>query len=237
MHPKRFVAFLVAGLLVSSAASAEALCLPLAGMAGKKESVRFMESVIDGLLWAKTASARVHRDDSVGPLLVALHHRREDYRCAAKRLEPFAQGQNRIIAQAAQTLVKEYALLSVLNENTILTITGAANGPTVKPGDLLDQLAALESQKDEAEVALVAAVALSAYALVQWGPRGEATGRLNITAAEREQLLRLLRRSFGAEVSDPKPDAVDAWEAAGHVIYKALTDQKWKAVDESRDAS
>jgi hypothetical protein len=71
-NPKRLVVLLVIGLLVSLAASAEALCLPLAEVTGKKKSLRFMESVIDSLLWAKRASARVSPVDSVGSVLVAL---------------------------------------------------------------------------------------------------------------------------------------------------------------------
>ena len=194
--------------------------------------MRFMESVIDSLRWARTAAGRVHPDDATGPLLVALHHRRDDYRCAAKRLEPFAHGGDRIIAQAAQILAENYDLLGLLNDRTISTVASAVNAPGLGPGDLLDRLATLRSQMDEVEFSLLAAVAVSTYALVQWGPQGEATGWLNITGAERQRLLGLLRDSFGAGVASPRaerPGERDVWESAGHMIYAVLTDPHWKS--------
>lgn len=50
MSPKGVLGFLVAAVLVSSTASVEAWCRPSSGEAGKKDSVRFMESVIDKVL-------------------------------------------------------------------------------------------------------------------------------------------------------------------------------------------
>ncbi len=225
---KRVFIVLVVSLLVSSAASAEALCLSSPDMVDKREPVRFMESVIDSLLWAKKASARVRPDDSGIPQLVALHHRRQDYQCAAKRLEPFTQSRDQIIVLAAATLAEYYGLLGDLNEDAI---SWTALASTIAPGELLKQLESIKYLKDTTEVSLVGAVAQTPYALVQWGPKGEPTGRLNISSAERHQLRRLLEQSFGSGVRSPNPGTADPWEAAGRLIYKVLTDQKWKSAD------
>jgi len=226
--PKRFSVALVVGLLISAAQSAEALCLSSPDMVDKREPVRFMESVIDSLLWAKKASARVRPDDSGIPQLLALHHRRQDYQCAAKRLEPFTQSRDQIMVLAATTLTEYYGLLGDLNEDAISWTTLASS---VTPGVLLKQLESIKRLKDTTEVSLVAAVAQTPYALVQWGPNGEATGRLSINAVERRQLLGLLEQSFGPGVKGLNPGTVDPWETAGRLIYKVLTDHKWKSAD------
>jgi len=228
---RRLVVVFAASLLslpVSSAASAEARRLSSPDGVDKGEAVRFMESVIDSLLWAKRASARVRPDDSGDRLLVALRHRRQDYQCAAKRLEPLAQSDDPIIGLAAATLAEYYGPLNDLNEDSI---SWAAHASSIESDGLIKQLASLKSLKDAAEVSFVGVVARTPYALVQWGPQGRATGRLNVTSAERQQLLRLLTRSFGARVCSPNPGTMDAWEAAGHMIYRVLSDKRWSSVD------
>lgn len=99
-----------------------------------------------------------------------------------------------------------------MNEKSIQTIVNAANAPNARPADLLNEMARLRSEKDDAETHLVQAAALSTYALVQWGPGSDGQQHpvgLNITATERQYLIGLLVRSFGAGIAKPKADQQD----------------------------
>jgi hypothetical protein len=233
------VALTVAGLLVGAGAAAEAQCLRAfkdLRSVDKKESVRFMESLIDSLLLAKQAGTRVRPEDvAFGPLLVGLKHRREDYRCASLTIEPFAKSQDEIARKVAGVFIDNYSALVANTDQTISTITNGLNTPKdTRVGDQMEKIAGLRQQRDELENLLVMGAAQSTYVLIEFGPDGKTTGRLKVTSVERQGLLRLLQKSFGASVSNPKADkqgTVDAFEGAGNLIYTVLANPKWRNSD------
>src|SRR5262249_46175282 len=147
-------------------------------------------------------------------------HRRGEYQCAAERLAPFTESRDQLILLAAAAPAGYYRPFCEFHQDAHPLTTPPSS---VTPRGPPQQLETIKSLKDTAEVSLVRAVAQTPYALVQWGPNGEATGRLNITSSERRQLLRLLEQSFGPGVRASNPGTADPWEAAGRLIYKVLT--------------
>lgn len=103
--PRQIAGALIGLAVLLASTAAEAFCLPASNdLAGQKEQVQLIEAIVRSLLSAKIAGDRVKPDDSIGSLLVGLHTRRADYRCAVQALEPFVGSQTLFVAEVSKDL-------------------------------------------------------------------------------------------------------------------------------------
>src|SRR4030095_13141272 len=78
---------------------------------------------------------------------------------------------------------------------------------------------------EDPELLLMSLSAQSTVALVQFGPGGEVTGTLNITASQRASLMKSVVEKLGPGVRQPPVDkhgTIDVSDGAGHMIYSFL---------------
>lgn len=219
--------------LLALVTSASALCVPL--MAYPQPDInsppRFVEAMIDSFGYLKIAGTSVKDDASAGQLLVGLNARQEAYKCGSDLLSRFTPSTNQFIARIAGTGSGIYSSLVEVTERSKLLVRNFLNEPG-RSGDFLSDLAKNRHDRDEIEMLLVSLSAQSTVVLVQFGPNGEGTGTLNITASHRALLMKSLVEKLGPGVRQPPVDkngAVDVTDGAGHMIYTFLLKKEWKS--------
>lgn len=219
--------------VLALATSASALCLPLMTdpQPDINSPVQFMEAMIDSLVYLKMAATTVKDDATPGEILISLASRKDAHQCSSDVLARFTGSPNEFVASVAKTGSEIYTTLVEITTQSERLIKDFANNPD-KPGDFISALAKNRHDRDETEMLLVPLSAQSTYVLVQYGPKGEGTGRLNITASQRATLMGLTVEKLGPGVRQPPVDkngTVTVSDAAGHMIYKFLAKKKWKS--------
>ena len=233
MIARWFYVVAVACCLFAVPTSASALCLPLMKypQPDVNSSISFIEAMIDSLTYMKVASTSVKEDGSTGELLIGLAARKEAYKCGSDILSRFIVSTNPFAAKVSEMGSGIYTSLVEITGRSEEIIRNFANRPE-KPGDFLSALAKNRHDRDEMELLLVSLSAQSTSALVQFGPNGEATGSLNITASHRSALMKSLVTNLGPGVRKPPVDksgTVDVCDGAGNMIYSFLTKREWKS--------
>jgi len=232
---RRWLCIVVAMLccLLLFATSASALCLPLMTYPQPdiNSPTNFMEAMIDSLLYLRIATTSVKGDASNVEVLIGLAARKEAYKCGSDLLSRFTSSTNPFVAQLSKTGSEIYTTLVQLTERSELLIKNFANNPK-KPGAFLSALAKNRHDRDETELLLVSHSAQSSYAVVQFGPGGEGTGTLNITASQRASLMKSVVEKLGPGVRQPPVDkdgTVDVCDGAGHMIYSFVAKKEWRS--------
>jgi hypothetical protein len=232
---KRWPCIVVAILccLLLFPAPASALCVPL--MAYPQPDInspaKFMEAMIDSLVYLKIATTSAKDGASTVEVLIGLAARKEAYKCGSDLLSRFTSSTNPFVARISKTGSEIYTTLVQLTERSELSIKNFVNNPE-KQGDFLSALAKNRHDRDEIELLLVSQSAQSTYALVQFGPGGEGTGSLNITASQRASLMKSVVEKLGPGVRQPPVDkdgTVDVCDGAGHMIYSFLAKKEWRS--------
>ena len=228
-----FYVVAVTSCLLAVATPASALCLPLMKypQPDVNSSISFMEAMIDSLVYLKVAGTSVKEGGSTGELLVGLAARKEAYECGSDILSRFTVSTNPFAAKVSEMGGRIYTSLVEITGRAEELIKNFANRPE-KPGDFLSALAKNRHDRNETELLLVSLSAQSTFALVQFGPNGEATGSLNITANQRSSLMKTLVTNLGPGVRQPPVDksgTVDVCDAAGSMIYSFLAKREWKS--------
>jgi hypothetical protein len=180
---KRWPCIVIALLcsLLTIATSASALCVPLMAYPQPdiNSPIKFMEAMIDSLAYLRIAGTSVKDGASTVEMFVGLATRKDAYKCASDLLSRFTSSTNSSVAHISKTGSGIYATLVEITERLELLIKNYANSPD-KPGDFLSALGKYQHDRHEMEMHLVSLSAGSNYAIVQFGPGGEATGSLNI---------------------------------------------------------
>ena len=232
----RTVVFLAAvACLLTMPLGAEGACLTSAEPPDRNSPHQFVGAFIESLERGKQGSARVRPDASLGDLLLQLKLAQEDYRCAVTILDSFAESNDHFIPRVATLARNTYSALIESDRRLVAETTAALDTPGGL-GSAIDRLSSLAAAKTEEWTGLNHIAAASVYVLVKFGKNGAPTRRLRITRSERQELLQQLEREFGSGIRiglrSAAGDAVNAADGAAYLIYRFLTDRKWRAVDE-----
>jgi hypothetical protein len=193
--------------------------------------LHFMEAMIDSLVYLRIAGTTGKDSQTTGEVLIGLAARKDAYECARDILSRFTSSSHPFVARISKLGSEVYTTLVALTEDSQLLVKNFLNNPD-KPGDFLGALAKNRHDRDETETLLVPLSAQSTFAIVQFGPGGEATGSLNITASQRASLMKSVVEKLGPAVRQPPADkagTVEVCDAAGHLIYDFLAKKEWKS--------
>ena len=232
----RTVAFLaVVACLLTLPLSAEGACLASPEPPDRNNPHQFVVAFIESLQWGKQGSSRVQPDASLGDLLLQLKLAQEDYRCAVTILSSFAASNDHFIPRIATLARNTFSALIEFDRRLVAETTAALDTPG-SLGSAIDRLSSLGAAKTEEWTGLNHIAAASVYVLVKFGENGAPSRRLRITRSERRELLQKLERAFGPGIRiglrSAAGDTVNAADGAAYLLYRFLTDRKWRAMDE-----
>jgi hypothetical protein len=237
--PKTRCLVLALTLSLIAAAPASAYCPPLLvyPQPDINSPVKFMDAIIDSLVYLRMAGPRVKQGSPPVEQLIGLAARQDDYQCASDLLSRFTSSSNRGVAQSSKLGTDTYAALVDNTKISQRLIKDFWNSPE-KPGDYLSAIAKNRHDRDEFEMSLMTLSSLSVYAIVQFGPAGEATGSLNITARQRAALMKSLVDKLGPGVIQPPVDkdgTVNIVDGCGNIIYSFLAKKEWRSLPDTID--
>jgi hypothetical protein len=214
---------------------AEGACVTSPEPPDRNNPHQFVGAFIESLQWGKQGSSRVQPEASLGDLLLQLKLAQEDYRCAVTILSSFAASNDHFIPRIATLARNTFSALIEFDRRLVAETTAALDTPGGL-GSAIDRLKSLGAAKTEEWTGLNHIAAASVYVLVKFGENGAPSRRLRITWSERRELVQKLEREFGSGIRTglrtDAGDTVNGADGAAYLIYRFLTDRKWRAVDE-----
>ncbi len=233
MVSRQRVIILVTGFFLIHTPAYGGLCKP--PVVKKESPFAYMVSLTDALSYGKEALGRLDPKDQQlkdpDPLtahydhLLGLKLGKADFECAASQVQPYEASSNDAIQSSAQGVALVFATLAVLNDKSVAEhkalLNSLAKGKA-EPGTFLEREAQLGASYDETWKLLIPAVITGTYAVVEEDP---ATGRMSglaLTASQRDEILRKLRGTFGAEITKGMQAGQISLVGAAAILYQVI---------------
>jgi len=231
--------FLASIFFLSARNLGAGLCVP---PGPKVESpYHYLLALADSLAWAKSARDRASRAPSSeeGPIsqltdmMLALKLAQRDYECAAVYVAPYKGSSNKAIRLSAQTTFHVFTLLVEHGDQVLQQYKKALDvrEGSGSLGDYLEEIAELGARADDIWKTLPLGVIAATYAIVEAEPGSDKLSRLSLTTAERTDILKKLKDTFGSRVEKGMQAGQLALEASAGALYGFVSDTTWKSRD------
>jgi hypothetical protein len=213
-------------ILIATSTAQARLCVP---PTVEPSPYRFLVSMSNALVSAKEG---LSRPDSVAQgdaysLLVALRLQQDDYKCAKSQVEPFVTSGDTVIAASAGHAARIFGRLVQLDDELIsLTKGWLEPGKDFSVSAMADRQAKVTSDLEATWMLLVHVATLSTYTVVREDQSTGRMTRLALTAAQRDEILRILRAGFGNEITGGAKEGQHYLVAAAAIIYSVVGDPK-----------
>ena len=159
-----------------------------------------------------------------------------DYARAATQVELFVHSSSEVISRSAKMAHSGYAELAEAEQSASSSLLDALKAyqsrGSVDHAGTATRISDVNVARERGWEKVLATSATSHYTLVRYpqDPKAAAT-HLNITAAQRLELLALLERMFGASVKQGLNETQDSAEAGAAQIYKSISTMPLKPAD------
>lgn len=233
MGSRQRVVILITGFFLVHTSAYGGVCMP--PVVEKESPFAYVVSLTEALSYGKEALGRlVPKDQELkdpDPLsahydrLLGLKLGKADYECAASQVQPYKASSNDAIQTSAQGVALVFATLAALNDKSVAEHKALLNSLAkgrAEPGTFLERQAQLGASYDETWKLLIPAVITGTYAVVEEDP---ATGRMSglaLTASQRDEILRKLRSTFGAEITKGMQAGQISLVGAAAILYQVI---------------
>lgn len=192
-------------------------------VASLTEALTYAKSGLDRTAHGRQGSGSVSDFD----LLLGLKLGKADFVCAGSQLSAYSASSNEAIKTSAEGATLVFALLAKLHERTAAehkVLLDSISEGKLKPGTVLERQAELAASYDEAWKLLIPAVIAGTYAVVEEDPKTGLMSRLALTRAQRDEILRKLRATFGEDIARGAKAGQLPLTAAAAVLYQVVGD-------------
>lgn len=229
--------FVVAFALARSVAQAGP-CMP--PTVQKDSAYHYLASLAEAMSYAKSgqdrsnpANSGVKAEGSVDAyaFMLGLKLGKVDFECAGSQVSPYVTSSNRAIETSAKSAAMVFSRLGNLHEQSVAeekAFLDSIGSQKVKPGTFLERQAVLGASYDEVWKMLVMAAIAGTYAVVEVEPKTGLMSGLALTRAQRDEILKKLRSTFGDQVTKGMKAGQTSLVAAASVLYQVVGDPERK---------
>jgi hypothetical protein len=200
----------------------------------KDSPYHYITSLTEALSHARAAVDRAispqPRQVSEVDLFIALKLGKADFDCARAQVSAYATSSNDAIKTSAEGTTLTFARLAQLNDRSVAEykaiLDSVGEGKPLKQGSVAERQAELAVAYDEAWKLLIPSVIAGTYAVVEEHPSTGRMSGLALTRAQRDEIIRKLRATFGEEVTRGLQAGQVPLTAAAAALYQVLGDPK-----------
>jgi hypothetical protein len=211
------------------------ICLPDEPRPGDPYS--YLIALTDALAMGKQAQERIpgpagSDDDPIeaaGKTMLGLKLAKADYECAAKILSGYKSSPNTAIKTSSDAGAIAFTLLAMSTERTVASLARLIDAEGQGMGSHLAESSQIAADIDEALKMLVPATAAATYSIVVAEPGSDKLTRLALTAAERSEIQRRLKATFGPSVQGGMKAGQLPLLAAAAAFYGVVADPRWQS--------
>lgn len=199
----------------------------------KESPYHYIASLTEALTYAKSGLDRTAQSrqgsGSVGDfdLFLSLKLAKGDFDCAGSQVSAYATSSNQAIRTSAEGTTLVFTLLAKLQDRSVAeykALLDSISEGKLKPGTVLERQAELAAAYDEAWKLLIPAVIAGTYAVVEKDQKTGLMSGLALTRAERDEILRNLRVTFGEDVARGLKAGQLPLTAAAAALYQVVGD-------------
>lgn len=225
--------FAVIALSLAAVPAQGGLCTP--PTVQRNSPYHYIATLTEALTYAKSGLDRTAQSgqgsSSVSDfdLLLGLKLGKADFDCAASQVSAYAASSNEAIKTSAEGATFVFTLLAKLHERSVAeykALLDSISEGKLKPGTVLERQAELAASYDEAWKLLIPAVVAGTYAVVEEDPKTRLMSRLALTRAQRDEILRKLRATFGEEIARGLKAGQLPLAAAAAALYQVVGDRQ-----------
>jgi hypothetical protein len=215
-------ALLVALILAAPPKAAGPTCAPPAPTRVDSPSV-YATAVVDALGWINRATSRMPSDGprTVPQVQAIFAKTRDDLACASRHVSPFVKAGSEPIRESATALVATCGRLREATGAMSAALPSTDEGP----------MDVAVREKDQAWLEFLKVAGLSSGVLVEFRDE-KATGRLLVTAAERQSLKSRLEKEFGKSIRGGRNDGQDPLTTVAAFWYELLANPDFRSMDD-----
>jgi hypothetical protein len=162
--------------------------------------------------------------------MLALKLSNADLECALKFVSPYKTSGNDPIktsAEAAETVFT--GLISLQNQHVaLLKKLWDDPKPDERTGSYLEEYTELGAKADDLWKTLPVAAVTATYAVIEADPTTGKMTRFNLTAPQRDEILRELVKTFGVSIQKGMQVGQKYTDISAAALYKFLSDKRWK---------
>ena len=229
---RRAVLLTFSALALCVVPAESAICIPPTVVTDSP--YHYIKSLTDALSYAKDA---LDRSASLQPrqggdvdLFVAIKLAKTDYECARSQVSPYAASTNKAIKTSADGAAFTFDRLAQLSDRTVAeyreVLNSRSEGRQLKQGTLAERQAELAVAYDETWKMLITSATAGTYAVVEENPKTGLMSGLALTRAQRDEILRKLRTTFGDDVTRGLQAGQLPLTASAAVLYQVIGIQK-----------
>lgn len=192
-------------------------------IASLTEALTYAKSGLDRTAQSRQGSGSVSDFD----LFLGLKLAKGDFDCAGSQVSAYAASWNKAIRTSAEGATLVFTLLAKLQDRSVAeykALLDSISEGKLKPGTVLERQAELAAAYDEAWKLLIPAVIAGTYAVVEENPKTGLMSGLALTRAERDEILRKLRVTFGEDVARGLKAGQLPLTAAAAALYQVVGD-------------